>query len=477
MTSFVISVMKKFVGTALILVSLSLASCSGSNEQVRPEPGASVDEVDAPGSQGSEAPMSGDESESDSPGESATPGTPMSVFDDAEPVLPMAIGEIGHNNIRFPCRDFTLDKVSFVRLTGAAYAECPSRDERVVFTSLTGNFAYTLLPTFTFDDFPLNKFAVADAVHIHHDWRVGPDGTIAYLITMAGPDKVTPGVDGTTNDIYFGLATLAQGESSWTFSTVLETTSADLPSVINSVRLRDITHSRVTLIGIFTDGLSVVRGVARDGSTRWELSDPEERRQLLSNTDTLAELGPSGTGKTWIDGFVNPTDGTFESINPSYSSFDGLIAFDSYWLLNGPIPYDNPGIFGVDFDSGYVRLPESSRFTGGKDGTWTTHVECDVNNSPVGEIDDCTQGNRKYITPSGKTFEWDRRLLAVVGDNAVFAEQPYGYYVIGPDGEEIARNDGTSLVDYDIALTMNDQYLLFYDNESPINDWLILRIA
>ncbi len=449
----------------LVLLACVTSACSGSSDSSNPSSPTNQEEVSIPGSP-----------DTDSTTTSApivVNGEPMSAFTEGMAELPTNIGEVSEVSLRFPCHDFSNDSVEVRSQPRVAFAQCSKTDGGVVFTSLSSDFAYNEFPSISFDDFPVETFAPSDAIKTEQNWMVSPEGMIVYFVKMVGPDKVEPGVSGTANMTYAGIATIKLGEPAWTIATFQENDTVEWTKTINSVFLDDVMRDDVPLVSYLKDGEPVKGALRRDGSILWELNFSDGSLPFNLNGAHSTIVGVSRE-YDWINGFLDPLTGNYETVDPAYDDYDELKAFEEFHLSPPQVlMYDNPGVFGVLYGSGFTRLPDSSRLTAGLGGTWRTHVECDVNtmgNIGQGRIDDCNSSNRTYITPSEKTFAWDRRLVAVVGDNALFAESPRGFYVINPNGTEVAHNEDRPLNDVTVAITMNSQYIL-------IDYFLVIRVS
>jgi hypothetical protein len=477
--------MKSTSITVLVLLACVTSACSGSSDSSNPSSPANQEEVSIPGSPDTESTTTS--------APIVVNGEPMSAFTGGVATLPANIGEITDVSLRFPCNDFGNEQIDSYTMPGHEFAQCPSLDGGVVFTSLSSNFVYNEFPSIAFDDFPVETFAPSAAINTDQIWTVSPEGMIVYFVKMVGPDKVEVGVTGTANMIYAGIATIKAGETAWTIATFQEFASSDWQTDHDSVYLRDGVRNDTPLVSYYQDGLPSTAALARDGSILWSgISDVSEYPLHLNNAFSTI-VGFSGN---WIYGFLDPLTGNYENINPAYDCDSSvntqsdpcvstLVAFESHIPSNGQVlMFDNPGIFGKDRDysnfvtgetitNNYVRLPESSRLTAGSEGTWRKHLECEVSRFLCGQ-DYASNDLATYITPSGQTFTWDRPLAATVGDNALFVEFNSGlFYIIGPNGEEVTQGEDTRMSPYKKHFTMDDKYLLFASSD----DWSVIRVS
>lgn len=411
----------------------------------------------------------------------------MSAFIGGIAALPANIGEITDVSLRFPCNDFGNEQIDSYTMPGHAFAQCPSLDGGVIFTSLSSNFTYNEFPSISFDDFPVESFAPSDAINTDQNWMVSPEGMIVYFVKMVGPDKVEVGVSGTTNMTYAGIATIKAGETAWTIATFQELASTQWRTDEQSLYLKAVVRDNTPLVYHHRDGLFLIEALGRDGSILWTNEEFSSYPLLINGANsTVVGERLEVDGRNWVFGFLDPLTGKYDTVDPSYQrvgyqgqgilsspsdpGYDSLVAFEEYEISNGQVlMYDNPGVFGVDIDFGYERLAESSRLIPGDEGTWRRHVECDSN--PY-ENFDCTRALETYITPSGKKFDWDRVLKATVGDNALFVGGDT-FFIIGPDGGEVTQGENSSMA-FTSALSMDDKNLLLTDGSGR---WSVIRVS
>lgn len=407
----------------------------------------------------------------------------MSAFIGGIAALPANIGEITDVSLRFPCNDFGNEQIDSYTMPGHAFAQCPSLDGGVIFTSLSSNFTYNEFPSISFDDFPVESFAPSEAINTDQNWMVSPEGMIVYFVKMVGPDKVEVGVSGNTNMTYAGIATIKAGETAWTIATFQELASTQWRT--DELYLKAVVRDNTPLVYHQRDGLFLIEALGRDGSILWTNEEFNSSPLLINSANSTVVGDLEVDGRNWVFGFLDPLTGKYDTVDPSYwrdgyqstfsnspsdPGYDSLVAFEEYEISNGQVlMYDNPGVFGVDIDFGYERLAESSRLIPGDEGTWRRHVECDSN--PY-ENFDCTRALETYISPSGKKFDWDRVLKATVGDNALFVGGDT-FFIIGPDGGEVTRGENSSMA-FTSALSMDDKNLLLTDGSGR---WSVIRVS